>query len=281
MDKKKVIYIKFYPWDSQICIELDDPQIKPGDWIIVKSETGHMEAAPVEKFAEVENENDIQTDYAFARMASVDDLEKVKEKNQKKQETLADCKKLIKKHDLPMKLVDCQYSFDGGKLTFAFTSESRVDFRDLVKELTRFFQKTIRLQQIGSRDETKQLGQLGPCGRHLCCSAFLDELGNITTDLARLQQVDQRGSDRLSGACSRLKCCLNYELDGYENYSTKLPPVDSEYKTRAGQKGKVIDRNILRHSVDIRLEDGTRVTEKFECGHVGCPGCKYKSIEQV
>ena len=276
MEKVKVICAKAYPWDKEECFLADDVSVKTGDWVVIKTELGHLEAAPVTEVKEVSKDKVGESERSIVRPASLDDLEKVKEKNKKKQQTLAECKQVVRKYNLPMKLVDCQFSFDGGKLIFAFTSETRVDFRDLVKELTRHFQKTIRLQQIGSRDETKQVGKLGPCGRILCCKAFLDDLGNITTDLARIQHVEQRGSDRLSGACSRLKCCLNYEAQGYEECSVALPPIGSQIKTESGQKGDVVSWNVLRHSVDVRLEDGTYTKECFDCEKVGCPGCKYK-----
>ena len=153
-----------------------------------------------------------------------------------------------------MKLVDCGFSFDDTRLTFAFTSDTRVDFRELVKDLTRQFQKKIRLQQIGIRDTLKQVGGIGPCGRNLCCHRFLDDLGNISTDLARDQQIEQRGSDRLSGTCGRLKCCLAYEAEGYKDTAQNW--------------------NILKHSVDVRIDDETVIEEFLGCKHVGCPGCK-------
>ena len=172
-----------------------------------------------------------------------------------------------------MKLVDCGFSFDDTRLTFAFTSDTRVDFRELVKDLTRQFQKKIRLQQIGIRDTLKQVGGIGPCGRNLCCHRFLDDLGNISTDLARDQQIEQRGSDRLSGTCGRLKCCLAYEAEGYKDTAQKFPPVGTMIKTSQG-KGKVINWNILKHSVDVRIDDETVIEEFLGCKHVGCPGCK-------
>lgn len=276
MEKINVICIKAYPWDKEEFFPAPDVTLKVGDWVVVKTELGHLEAVQVLGIKEIESDKLTDTERAFVRSANIDDLKKVKEKNSKKQEALTECKEVVKKYDLPMKLVDCQFSFDGGKLTFAFTSDSRIDFRELVKGLTRHFQKTIRLQQIGSRDETKQLGKLGPCGRTLCCKAFLDELGNITTDLARVQHVEQRGSDRLSGVCSRLKCCLNYEAKGYEECSVGLPPIGSQIKLKDGQKGKVVSWNVLKHSVDVRLEDKTYTKEHFDCSKVGCPGCSCK-----
>lgn len=277
MDKRNIVFFKIYPWSDEVPIRVETLEFKKGDWIIVKNESGQFESGIISSIKELDD-NKIEDDeqYEFARVASLDDLKKIKEKNEKRHKILGECKDIVKKHKLPMKLVDCHFSFDGGKISFAFIADSRVDFRELVKDLTKYFQKTIRLQQIGSRDETKQLGQLGPCGRTICCKAFLDDLGNITTDLARLQNIEQRGSDRLSGVCGRLKCCLNYEAEGYEGCYKNLPEIGNKYKTKKGEKGVVVDWNAIRHSIDVKLEDGSIVKEYLSCGEIGCTGCKYK-----
>ena len=155
-----------------------------------------------------------------------------------------------------MKAIDCHFSFDGGKITFAFSADKRIDFRDLVKDLTRTFQKSVRLHQIGIRDEAKRLGEFGPCGRELCCKKFLGNLGNVTTDLARIQQITHRGSDRISGVCGRLMCCLAFEAKFYNEESKDLPVIDSIVKTKHGE-GRVISCNVLKKTVNVQIDDKT------------------------
>jgi cell fate regulator YaaT (PSP1 superfamily) len=153
-----------------------------------------------------------------------------------------------------MKLVDVFFSFDGSRLTFTFTAETRVDFRRLVRELTRTFQKSIRLQQIGSRDEAKAVGAVAMCGQEVCCKRFLGKFASITTDMARVQQMTHRGSERISGVCGRLMCCLNYEAEQYQAWLAKMPALGSIVKTKQG-KGKVIDRNLPQQKVRVLLDD--------------------------
>jgi len=185
------------------------------------------------------------------RRADVSDWERIPgDENRKKD--LADCKFLIKKHNLDMKLVDLHYNFEGSRLTFAFIADGRVDFRDLVKDMTRHFNRSIRLQQIGIRDEAKITGDCGHCGRRLCCQTHLFELQSITSEMAELQQCAHRGSDRISGLCGRLMCCLNYEQKGYEDLAKNLPPLGAHVKVE-GRKGLVIGYHPLRGTVDVEL----------------------------
>jgi cell fate regulator YaaT (PSP1 superfamily) len=155
-----------------------------------------------------------------------------------------------------MKLVDAHFSIDGKRLTFAFIANGRVDFRSLLKDLVKHFKLNIRLQQIGIRDEIKINGDMGCCGKILCCQSFYKDLGNVTSDLAELQQVAHRGSDRLSGVCGRLKCCLTYERAAYEDCARCLPPIGSQIRTKQG-KGTVIGHHTLKKTVNVRLEDNT------------------------
>jgi cell fate regulator YaaT (PSP1 superfamily) len=152
-----------------------------------------------------------------------------------------------------MKLIDVRFSFDGGKIIFAFTSRGRVDFRDLVRDLTHKFQKSIRLQQVNVREEARVTGDVGPCGRTLCCKSFLDDVGNITLEKAQNQQIVHWGPDRLSGVCGRLKCCLEYEDGLYQELAKNLPVIGRRVKTDSGS-GEVIGWHILKQSVDVRLD---------------------------
>lgn len=273
MIEQSFIGVQFNNWEKALRFDPQQLEIKAGDWVIVEIETS-KEIGKVVDLGKIKKEESTEPLKPVLRIAELADLKKLQLLQEKKEEALKLCKQYIKKYNLPMKLVDCIFSFDDSKLTFAFTSDTRVDFRELVKDLTRHFKKGIRLQQIGIRDELKQSKGIGPCGRTLCCSLFLDDLGNITTDLARLQHVEHRGSERLSGVCGRLKCCLNYESEGYREISQSLPPLGSVYRSKENGKGEVIGWHILRHSIDIRTSDNNIVEEFLGCRKVKCAGCQ-------
>lgn len=251
------VSIKMNPWTEIEVINPDNMSLAIGDRIIVKTEGG-LEVGEIAGFGPGSGEEEAAKGRKVIRKLTSDDAKKQADFDNKKKEADIFCRKMIKKHALPMKLVDIFFSFDGGRITFAFVADGRVDFRDLVKDLTRHFQKSIRLQQIGMRDEAKRVGGFGPCGRPMCCMRFKKELGNITTDLARDQQIAHRGSDRLSGVCGRLMCCLSFEEYLYKELSTQLPALESEIKTKQG-RGKVISWNVLKQSCRVILKDGTIV----------------------
>ncbi|MBT4722286.1 signal peptidase [Candidatus Falkowbacteria bacterium] len=194
------------------------------------------------------------------RKANKEDLEILLERNKSKQWAMTECRGLITKHSLPIKLVDVYFTFDDSRVTFAFIADGRVDFRELLKDLNKKFHKNIRLQQLGIRDEIKMTGDIGCCGRDLCCKTHLNELASITSDLADLQQVAHRGSDRLSGVCGRLKCCLLYEKATYDELADKLPLLGEKIKTDHG-KGQVIGWHVLKQSVDVLLDDQQTIVE--------------------
>lgn len=255
----KIAEIKFHEWDKPYDFSFENEiNLKVGDKVVVKTELG-MEMGEVKKIKDLaESEQSENSLKPILRKANFSDIEKMKEKQKKRNEVLDYCKKQVGKHNLNMKLIDVYYSFDGGRMTFTFIADSRIDFRELVKDLTRHFQKSIRLQQLGIRDEAKIVGDIGLCGRNLCCKNVLKVLENISSDLIRLQQLSQRGSDRVSGICGRLMCCLSYEQDLYKEMSEGLPEIGSEVETDKG-KGKVINQQILKRIVDIELPDGTIV----------------------
>lgn len=247
----KVIQIKFNSWDKAYDFDPADLRLEFGDSVIVKTELG-LELGKVVGFKDVEKtEAEIKP---ILRKADNDDLDNVISESEKDR-SLDQCKRLVDRIGLPMKLVDAHFSFDGSRITFAFISDGRVDFRELVKELTRTFNKNIRLHQIGIRDEAKICGDCGHCGRPLCCGQFLKELSSVTSDMAELQQVAHRGSERISGVCGRLMCCLGYEHNGYESVAKQMPPIDSIVDVE-GKKGRVISWQVLKRSYKVRMENG-------------------------
>lgn len=195
-----------------------------------------------------------ETQCTILRKATVKEKEKAEISPQKRSDLMKKCRYLIKKYALPMKLVGVDVSIDGGGIVFGFTAEERIDFRTLVRELSAMFQKSVRLQQIGSRDEAKIRGGIGPCGRSLCCLSGIAAIQSISTEMARLQQISHRGNERLSGCCNRLMCCLAFEQDTYEKMRAKLPNIGDRVKTSQGP-GTVENLKILSQEVGVRLDD--------------------------
>lgn len=172
----------------------------------------------------------------------------------KEREALRVCQEKVDQHKLDMHLVSADYSADGSKLLFCFTSENRVDFRALVKDLAATFHARIELRQIGVRDETKLLGGLGICGQPYCCSRFLDRFQPVSIKMAKTQSLSLNPT-KISGACGRLMCCLKYEQGAYEDAVKRCPKKESFVETPDGP-GTVTDVNLLREKVKVRLEDG-------------------------
>ena len=269
-----IIQVKFSPWDKAYNFDAENAFVNKGDWVLVKTEIGTELAQVVKsnlteeeiKLSQAENKETGEEAVAeikpILRQANHTDIEKVQEKDKLKAEAFSYCKKQIKKLKLPMKLFDVRFSYDGGRITFAYIAPERVDFRELVKELTRKYKKSIRMHQVGVREETRLSCNIGLCGREACCRRFLDDLGNISLDQAYLQQVAHRGSERISGICGRLLCCLKYEQPMYEQFSRTLPQIGTEIKTPQG-KGQVVAWHVLKQSVDVRIDKDTKVEVKM------------------
>ncbi|MFH1878828.1 MAG: stage 0 sporulation family protein [Candidatus Omnitrophota bacterium] len=188
------------------------------------------------------------------RKANPWDEDQISKNESKAKDLIKVCYEKIQEHKLPMKLVNAEYSFDRSKIIFYFTSENRVDFRDLVKDLASIFRVRIELRQIGVRDEAKMLGGQGPCGRTLCCMAFLKDFEPVTIKMAKIQNLPLNPS-KISGLCGRLMCCLGYEYKCYRHYSKGLPKIGKEIKTEHG-KGKVIAVNPLKRTISVDYGDG-------------------------
>lgn len=168
------------------------------------------------------------------------------------------CQELIVRHELPMKLIDIEYVFDGSSITFYFTAEGRVDFRALVRDLASALKTRIELRQVGVRDEAKMIGGLGPCGRTLCCAAFLDEFQPISIRMAKEQHLPLNPA-KISGVCGRLMCCLRYEQEAYRRFLVWVPDIGEKVSTELGE-AKVISHDVLEEKVVLELEDGEKMT---------------------
>ena len=189
----------------------------------------------------------------IVRIATQKDIEFYKSCEEKKPQAIQICKEKIAKHNLEMKLVDCEYAFDGSKIVFYFTSANRVDFRELVKELASTFHTRIELRQVGTRDETKYLGGIAPCGRVCCCAGNMPEFKKVSVKMAKAQGLALNPT-KISGLCGRLMCCLGYEIDHYTETAKELPKVGSEVGTPDG-KGTVVSLNYLKKEVRVKSGD--------------------------
>lgn len=187
------------------------------------------------------------------RIADDRDRQTVEENKQSAKEAFDICLEKIAKHQLNMKLIDSEYTFDRSKLLFYFTSDKRVDFRELVKDLASIFRTRIELRQIGVRDEAKMVGGYGICGRPLCCTSFLSEFSTVSIKMAKDQSLSLNPS-KISGSCGRLMCCLKNEEEAYEYLNSKLPPIGSVVKTLDGFTGEVQSLSVLKQNVRVIIE---------------------------
>ncbi len=201
------------------------------------------------------------------RIATEQDLDRDKKNHDLEMEAALICKKKIAAHGLEMSLVAVEYTFDNSKLIFYFTCESRVDFRELVKDLAATFKTRIELRQIGIRDEAKMMGGLGICGRKFCCSGFLTDFVQVSIKMAKEQNFSLN-SAKVSGACGRLMCCLKYEHEIYEEALKKTPPQGSTVKTPDGV-GTVIETRPLKGEIKVKLDEREKDAQKlYKCDEV-------------
>ena len=188
------------------------------------------------------------------RIATEEDIKHAQENKKKEKEAFASCTKKIIEHNLNMKLVDVEYTFDNNKILFYFTADGRVDFRELVKDLAAVFKTRIELRQIGVRDESKMMGGIGICGRVLCCNSYLGEFQPVSIKMAKEQGLSLNPT-KISGACGRLMCCLKYEQDAYEQIIKRVPKIGAIIETPDGQ-GVVVGVSLLKETVKVKLDNG-------------------------
>jgi len=189
----------------------------------------------------------------IVRIATQKDREFYEACQEKKPQAMQTCREKIAARGLEMKLVDCEFAFDGSKIVFFFTSAGRVDFRELVKDLASAFKTRIELRQVGTRDETKYLGGLAPCGRICCCAGNMPEFKKVSIKMAKTQGLSLNPG-KISGLCGRLMCCLSYESDYYADAYKKMPKIGSEVGTPDG-KGTVASVNMLKMQVKVKIDD--------------------------
>lgn len=255
----KVIGVRFKKAGKIYYFNPDEFPIEKDQFVIVETSRGIEYGKVVTPIKEVEEDDVVLPLKKMLRIAEEKDKLQVEENKEASRTAFNTCIEKISVHQLEMKLVDVEYTFDRNKVIFYFTAEGRVDFRELVKDLAAIFRTRIELRQIGVRDEAKMLGGIGPCGRVLCCSSFLGDFEPVSIKMAKDQNLSLNPA-KISGLCGRLMCCLKYENDQYESAIKELPDLGETAQTSMG-KGRVVGLNLLERLVQVDLTESDRVVE--------------------
>ena len=226
---------------------------KEGMGVIVETARGVEYATVVIPFSEVADDKLVSPLKPILRIATQKDRETHKKNLEKKDGALKIVAEKIEKHKLDMKLIDCEFTFDGAKAVFYYSAPQRVDFRELVKELSQVFKMRIELRQVGIRDEIKMIGGLAPCGRECCCASCMPDFKKVSIKMAKNQGLSLNPG-KISGLCGRLMCCLSYENEYYSEACKKMPKVGTEVTAPDG-KGTVVNVNMLKMEVRVRIDD--------------------------
>ena len=239
--------------------------IEQGDKVIVETARGVEFGSVVTGPKDVPDEEIMQPLKSVIRIATEED-KRIEEKNREKEKEAFDiCLEKIRKHELDMKLINAEYTFDNNKVLFYFTAEGRIDFRELVKDLAAVFRTRIELRQIGVRDETKIRGGIGICGRPLCCHTYLSEFAPVSIKMAKEQNLSLNPT-KISGVCGRLMCCLTNEEETYEELNSRLPAIGDYVTTSDGLKGEVQSVSVLRQLVKVvvTMEDDEKEVREYK-----------------
>ena len=251
----KIIGVRFREAGKIYYFSPGKRKISRGDQVIVETARGVELGRVVLGEKEVPEDEIVAPLKEVTRIATEEDLKRVKRNKEKEKEAFVICEQKIRKHQLQMKLVGAEYTFDNNKLLFYFTADGRIDFRELVKDLASVFRTRIELRQIGVRDETKMMGGIGICGRELCCRTFLSDFAPVSIKMAKEQNLSLNPG-KISGLCGRLMCCLKNEYETYEYLNSRLPGVGDFVTTPEGIKGQVQSVSVLRQTVKVLTEQG-------------------------
>ena len=275
----EVISVKFKNRGKSYYFSPNGKSVKTGQQVIVETSKGLEIADCSRGNHEVEDDAVIQPLRPVVRLATRDDLRVAEINKQREKEAFEICRQKIAEHGLDMKLVDVECNFEGNKTMFFFTSDGRVDFRELVKDLAGIFRNRIELRQIGVRDEAKMLGGIGICGRPFCCNQFIDEFQPVSTKMAKMQSMSLNPG-KISGSCGRLMCCLRYEQEAYEELTKNVPKQGAFVETPSGY-GVVTQVNLLRQMVKVKLDgDGDDTVKTYRAVEVAAvPGGRPKDGE--
>lgn len=252
----EVIGIRFKESGKTYYFEPNGNKAKINDYAVVETARG-LEFGKVAQENKLVSENELVPPLRpVVRIATSEDLKTYEAIKAKEADALRICQGKVASHELEMKLVEAEYTFDMSKLTFYFTADGRIDFRELVKDLASTFKTRIELRQIGIRDETKFMGGLGVCGRPFCCSTFLPDFCQVSIKMAKEQSLSLNSS-KISGACGRLMCCLRFEHESYVQEIKLTPPVGSSVRTNDGV-GEVVETSPLTGYIKVNISDSIR-----------------------
>lgn len=255
----RIVGVRFKKAGKIYYFSPEDLQIEKDNYVIVETARGVEYGQVVVGIREIHESELVSPLKPVLRVADQEDSQMHLENKEKAKEAFDICTEKILKHELEMKLIDVEYTFDNNKIIFYFTADGRVDFRELVKDLASVFRTRIELRQIGVRDEAKMIGGLGLCGRYMCCSSFLGDFVPVSIRMAKDQGLSLNPT-KISGICGRLMCCLKYEHPVYETILEKLPNRGSYVLTASG-RGKVEEVNPLTEKLRVRViqEDGVEI----------------------
>jgi cell fate regulator YaaT (PSP1 superfamily) len=258
-----VVGIRFRPASKVYYFDPQDlTDLRMDEYVLVRTARGPEVGRVVIAATEVPDDQVVGDLKPVIRRAQAYDLTQMAWYGMREEEALTKCTEMVRDHDLPMKLIRAEYSYDGSRLVFFFTAEKRVDFRKLVRDLARAFKARIELRQVGVRDEAKMIGGMGRCGRILCCASWLTDFRPVSIRMAKQQDLPLSPIE-ISGVCGRLLCCLAYENEHYHQIKEKLPRARERIETAYGP-GKVTKVNVLKQTVDVLLESEMTVELSLE-----------------
>lgn len=262
-----VVGVRFKSVGKIYYFDPENIKIKKGDSVIVETSRGVEFGSVVLANKEISENEIVSPLKKVLRKATDDDIKIMLDNKEKEKQAFEKCVKKIEEHELAMKLVDVEYTFDHNKILFYFTADGRIDFRELVRDLASLFKTRIELRQIGVRDEAKMLGGIGVCGRPLCCSLYLGEFEPVSIKMAKEQSLSLNPT-KISGTCGRLMCCLKNEQEAYEDLIRRTPHTGSVVKTPDG-KGTVVSANLLKSLVNVSLDiDGEKEIKEYKLSDI-------------
>lgn len=276
----KVIGVRFRQAGKVYFFSPGKLHVKQGDKVIVETARGIEFGSVVTGPKDVKDEEITQPLKSVIRIATEEDKRNEEKNREKEKEAFEVCLEKIRKHELDMKLINAEYTFDGNKVLFYFTADGRIDFRELVKDLAAVFRTRIELRQIGVRDETKIRGGIGICGRPLCCHTYLSDFAPVSIKMAKEQNLSLNPT-KISGVCGRLMCCLTNEEETYEELNSHLPAIGDTVTTIEGLKGEVQSVSVLRQLVKVvvSLDDDEKEIREYKANELRFKPRKRKDMK--
>ena len=252
----KVAGVSFKKNSKAYLFLVEDIELLVGDEVIVETEKG-LQYGVISYFRKVEEQDLGFSLKKILRVATEEDKKKHTKNIKDAKKALEDAKRLVSRLQLPMRVIDANFTFDRNQLLFNFLADDRVDFRELAKKLAQIYKTRIELRQIGVRDKAKEIGGLGPCGRFLCCSTFLTDFNSVSINMAKNQMLALNPS-KINGVCGRLMCCLNYEVQLYSEMKEGLPKIGESYENEE-VKGKVVGVNVWKRTINVEQKDHSQI----------------------